>query len=603
MRQGEALGVVDGVDGIEIVGGADHGARQKAGRGGESLHGLGDRHGDRGGVDRRTRRGGRPVHSVVNDRFGRGVRYRQSLRAGIGPAGQREHRIRRVLSRRVGGGDRRALHEIRLAGDRADRLVRGDGDGSGVGRRADRRRRPVGGVVNLRAGGRVGDSDLQGPGEHLRGRIEGRRRDRGRAQQSVDGELPVAAHIDLPIGHCRGGELHRLAGGVARRVGIALIENVRQVGRVVGEEDGRGLIDIDVGFQRPRDRAAGAVGGNRRRRARVGEQLGARARRRGRHLPVHEGVGIEGAALPGTDGGVLRPAEVKIVVPVRRRSPDSLAPVVRPELRRLELLDDLIGAIESAQVVPVEDMNQAVFPHLHQRGEGLARGQRLLGEQHRAPGAQVAVAAVQLRLVPRSELVLDGHDPAAHAVSHGVGIGGGGRIAAVPGHDEHSAVGIGGVVHLGRQTGAAHPDAAAAAVRAGAVDIDLLQRRGVVREDPPMPRPVVAHRTESDINDAVEQEKARALVMERRVEGQNPSAAPAAGAGHRPLDHDGGAELLGAGGDIESVQPKDVAGALGLGAGQIHGVGRQIYDRSSEDAQVQPVGSGRGGVGQQGHRP
>ena len=68
-------------------------------------------------------------------------------------------------------------------------------------------------------------------------------------------------------------------------------------------------------------------------------------------------------------------------------------------------------------------------------------------------------------------------------------------------------------VRIRRQSSARLPDAAQTAVRRRVVDHDLLQRRRVVAEDPPVIRALIAVRGPCDVDGAVIDEQCRALIL------------------------------------------------------------------------------------------
>src|ERR1043166_452258 len=74
-----------------------------------------------------------------------------------------------------------------------------------------------------------------------------------------------------------------------------------------------------------------------------------------------------------------------------------------------------------------------------------------------------------------------------------------------------------------------------------------------------MPRVYVSMRAEADVDDAVTQQQARALILMEWIKGDYASRRSVACARHTRVDNHRSAELLNAGSDIESVQPMEVA--------------------------------------------
>ena len=69
---------------------------------------------------------------------------------------------------------------------------------------------------------------------------------------------------------------------------------------------------------------------------------------------------------------------------------------------------------------------------------------------------------------------------------------------------------------------------------------------------------VVAVAAEPEVDDAVVQQQRRSLILAQRVERQLPPLTTRAGPGHAGLNQHRPAELLGAGRDVERVQPLHV---------------------------------------------
>src|SRR5262249_39786848 len=102
------------------------------------------------------------------------------------------------------------------------------------------------------------------------------------------------------------------------------------------------------------------------------------------------------------------------------------------------------------------------------------------------------------------------------------------------------------------------PDAAPESVRAGHEHHFPLERPRIVAEEPPVPRPSIAMTAEGDVHHALAEEERRPLELSQRVEGHATPDGSLAGAIDGRVDHDRSPELLGPGGDVESMQPLDV---------------------------------------------
>ncbi len=107
-----------------------------------------------------------------------------------------------------------------------------------------------------------------------------------------------------------------------------------------------------------------------------------------------------------------------------------------------------------------------------------------------------------------------------------------------------------------------HPDAPEAAVRGGVEGGHLPEGGGVVAEDPAVAREGVAVRAEGDVHNTLGEQKRRAVELPERVE-PDVSIGIRADAARQCRDHHWPAELLGAGGDVEGVEPVHVARPVG----------------------------------------
>ncbi len=218
-----------------------------------------------------------------------------------------------------------------------------------------------------------------------------------------------------------------------------------------------------------------------------------------------------------------------------------------------EALDDLVAAaVEAAHVVAVDEVDGAV---LAGADHFVWVGAALVGEQQHPAGAEVEVPVVEGALDAGGEVVL--HGPAWREPDERVAVVG---SAAVGVHQPVAADEVEAAGGVGGDPVAVHPDAAVVAVGGGAVDQHPLQRRGVVAEHPAVERFLIAVAGEADIDDAVCEQSACALVLAQGVEGEGAAGGAVAAAGHARLDHDRAAELLGAGAEVERVQALHVAG-------------------------------------------
>ena len=140
---------------------------------------------------------------------------------------------------------------------------------------------------------------------------------------------------------------------------------------------------------------------------------------------------------------------------------------------------------------------------------------------------------------------------------------------------------------IGRQSSARLPDSAEAAVRRGVVDHDLLQARGVVAQDPAVIRTLIAVRGPRDVDGAVIEEQARALIVRSRVERDVVlRVAPVARAGDAGLDEQRAAGPLAAVAHIDRVQPLDERAALLRPRDEVHRLRQRVDDRRSADPDV-----------------
>ena len=143
---------------------------------------------------------------------------------------------------------------------------------------------------------------------------------------------------------------------------------------------------------------------------------------------------------------------------------------------------------------------------------------------------------------------------------------------------------------VGGQTSAAHPDARAFTVGGDAEGHHLLESRCVIAQNPAVVRLVVSVGRESDVNHAVAQEQCRPLVLQKGMERQLSALRSHTGPRHTCLNHHRPAELLGAGSDIESMQPLHIVRIatddfLGLGD-HVQRVARRINHRGAGDADL-----------------
>jgi len=106
-----------------------------------------------------------------------------------------------------------------------------------------------------------------------------------------------------------------------------------------------------------------------------------------------------------------------------------------------------------------------------------------------------------------------------------------------------------------------------------------------------VPRAVVAVRGEGDVDNAIEEEKAGAVVVPLLVEGKRAVGTAVAIARNGTGEQDGAAEFFGAAGDVERVEALGVAAAFFGGADEIHRVGGGIdYGRAGDSNDGSDVG-------------
>src|SRR5207245_5593947 len=110
-----------------------------------------------------------------------------------------------------------------------------------------------------------------------------------------------------------------------------------------------------------------------------------------------------------------------------------------------------------------------------------------------------------------------------------------------------------------RRSGSAHPDTGLIPVGRVVESWDLLQRIGVVSEDPSVVGADMACGGKRNVNDSVLQQQPRTLKFIKRIEGEV-SGAVAAGPGSRNRGSDihGPTKLFCAGAEIQRVQPLEV---------------------------------------------
>src|SRR6202042_1465089 len=176
----------------------------------------------------------------------------------------------------------------------------------------------------------------------------------------------------------------------------------------------------------------------------------------------------------------------------------------------------------------------------------LVRVRPWLGREHDyASGGEVDVAAVERLVVVWSEVVADlAAGGTARELEQRVAVVAAARVlveGAVAGREEQVAAAVGG------DPVTAHPYPAALRVRGGVERPVLVERRGVVRQDPTVVRRVEAVVGEGDVHLAPHLQQGPPLILgdvverDRAVDRVNPRS------GHLWFDHDRSAELLGTG--------------------------------------------------------
>ncbi len=231
--------------------------------------------------------------------------------------------------------------------------------------------------------------------------------------------------------------------------------------------------------------------------------------------------------------------EVDIAVPIGGHAPDAAG-------LDCEFLHDVVvrGAV-AAHVVAVDEIDRSGFSDLR---EFIRVSAGLWREENGTARTEVLIGAAQIRLVGWREGILNGEDAVGEVeadvvvtVVHPVGKWRCRIVGAVSGGDKHAAVGmIHRVRNIGGQTRAAHPHAGAFSVWRGAKDAGLLESRGVVGQDPTMPRAVVAVRTKADVDDAVEEQERRPIVFPFGIEVEKAARAAITVAGNLRRESDSG---------------------------------------------------------------
>ncbi len=132
-----------------------------------------------------------------------------------------------------------------------------------------------------------------------------------------------------------------------------------------------------------------------------------------------------------------------------------------------------------------------------------------------------------------------------------------------------------------RQAPARLPDAAQTAVGRRVVDHDLLQRRGIVAEDPAVVRTLIAIRRPRDVHRAVIDQEAGALILRARVECDVVlRVAAVSGAEDARLNDERTAEPLAAVADVDGMEPLDERAALLRSRDEVHGLRHGVDGRA-----------------------
>ena len=152
---------------------------------------------------------------------------------------------------------------------------------------------------------------------------------------------------------------------------------------------------------------------------------------------------------------------------------------------------------------------------------------------------------------------------------------------AISSREEDMAVGV------GSRRAAGLPDSTETTVGGSAPNRLLLECVDIVGHDPAVIRPVVAVGCPADVDVPIAEKQTGALIISQAIERDSPSHRTVAAAGHSALNLNRTAELFGACGHVEGMQPLHERPALVLLLGDhIQGAGHCIYDGRSGDANL-----------------
>ena len=141
-----------------------------------------------------------------------------------------------------------------------------------------------------------------------------------------------------------------------------------------------------------------------------------------------------------------------------------------------------------------------------------------------------------------------------------------------------------GAIRIGGHAATALPDAAGVPVGRVVVDDLLLQRGGVVSQDPAVIRPPIAVGRKTHVYDAVEERQTGALILFLGIECDHAVDAPVA------IAADGGGDESRAAADfipvedVHGVQKLSVRAAVGTAGDEIHRPARAVDHRRADDS-------------------
>ena len=403
----------------------------------------------------------------------------------------------------------------------------------------------------------------------------------------------MRADIDLAVRDGRHGKLHcsvKLVGGHY----VTRVQLPGEIEGVIGVQDRPAAAAVGIRLQCPHDRVAGPVGRDAWRGARIPERSTREGDRRGRETSVgqperHEDV---------PDALVVNPV-VEVGGRIKRTAQHHA--LHRPAANGTGAchLHDTVAirpaALIHTEIVAIDEVDLALFPGRH---EEVGVRARLVWQHDHAARAEVQITRCQSGLIPGGEEVRHAHAITGRELQDAVTIGGLLRSGDVEGPVASRHIDAAGLI--GGRAGAGHPDAAQSAVRRGVEDGDLVQRRGVVPDEPSVIRTVVAVRGPRDVDHAVQEQETASVVVPQGIEEDFVADAPGADAvdggtaiprphaessisdGHRP------AKLLRARGNVEGMEPLHIVGAVDSDflrfRDDVQGPGLVVDDGSTGDA-------------------